>query len=154
MSGYLALGDLIEARLRASLAPDWPALAVLGARDLAGVRVSGERLPAVHVLYAGDQVLAQDEGTPQTLLEVDQQWMVVVCVADTRASTDAHGELGSLLEAVLLLLQGWCPGTGSHGELRRVQAQAPIYSGGVMRVPLMFRSRTFSVGERRTGPCL
>ena len=145
---YLALGGLIAAHL-ADLTRQWPRLAIVEGRELAAIRDgtarTAERLPAIHVLYAGDVLAAsQARGAMQT---IDQQWLVVPCVADLRESGESADTLGELIDAALLALQGWQP-SDVHGELRRVQAPGPIYRGGVMRVPLQFRSRLLRLGER------
>jgi len=144
---YLALGGLIEQHITAALRPTWPTLAVLSARDLAGVRESEQRLPAVHVLYVGDRLEApQGRGAVQT---IDQGWMVVAAVRDLRDAEASAEQMGPLLDALLHLLLGWRP-SPEHGELRREQAPTPIYRSGVLYVPLLFRSRLLRVGSRLT----
>jgi hypothetical protein len=143
---YLALGDLIEARL-AALRPRWPQLAILPARDLAGVRESEQRLPAVHVLYAGDQLdAAQARGAIQT---TDQGWLVVAAVRDVRQPGVSAAQMGELLDGLLTTLLGWRP-SDAHSPLRRVQGPNPTYRGAVLYVPLLFRSRLLRTGGRLT----
>jgi hypothetical protein len=145
MAHYLDLGDIIARRLSEQLRATQPNLAVLSARDLAGVRESEQRLPAVHVLYAGDNIdTAQGRGAMQT---VDQGWMVVCAVRDLRGSDTSAADMGELIDDVLQTLLGWHP-SATHGHLRRVSAPAPIYRGGVFYVPLLFRSRLLRIGER------
>ncbi|MCU0843254.1 MAG: hypothetical protein MUC79_16285 [Thiobacillaceae bacterium] len=145
MDNYLALGGLIRERLR-PLTEQWPTLSVLSARDLVGVRLAEERLPAVHVLYMGDRM--RDEIAHHGRLQVvDQVWGIIVSHRDLRDTSEAIDSVGGMISAVLAQLQGWQPpGVNADGTLRRVQAPDPMYQNGVLRVPLYFQARALSRG--------
>jgi hypothetical protein len=140
-ANHLALGPVILDRLQ-DLKRTWPSLALLSARDLAGVRLAEERLPAVHVLYVGDDLPATDPKS--ALVEVDQVWGVVASVRDARQVGEAQVEVGEIITAILARLQGWTPPEGR--PLRRVRAPGPLYHAGILRVPVYFTGRVLSRG--------
>ena len=98
---FLATEARLITRVRALL-PAWPARAVMGAADMAGVQDLGQFAPAVFVVYAGTQleqgqsggVLLWGAGALRQLL---QQWRVVLQLRNAQGAALGDGlRLGAL----------------------------------------------------------
>lgn len=111
----------------------------------------GKLSPALHVLYAGDQIPGSpDSGTDDGYAQVvTQQWMVIVAVRDVQdmqGGTGVRATAGPLIADVLGRLSGWEPGPG-FTPMRRVQAPGPRYVDGFGFFPLMFVTQLLFTGD-------
>lgn len=128
LTDHLAVEGLLIARIGAQVQG---LRAVLSAADLAGVSQTQQVTPAVHVLYAGDQVPTGEgargwTGTPQ---KINQHWMAVVAVRNARTQRSgeaARSDAGPLLSQLIAALAGYTLGP-DFGPLMRVPAPQPAY---------------------------
>lgn len=137
MNDFLAAEPLMAARLREEL----PEVTVLGARDLATVRESGQVTPALHLLL--DRFDVGDQTPDGTAQEIVQQWLVILVVRSAegvRGGAGAKGVAGPLLVRTIRALSGWLPPGGEFTPLRHLRpALRPEYSpGGFLYFPLSF----------------
>lgn len=131
VADHLMLEPLIIDRLSAELGNT--VRQVASAADLAGVTEGSQISPAIHVLYAGDQIPTGEGargqfGVPQ---QVEQRWNVVVAVRNARTQRSgaaARNEAGPLLAAVCRALAGWQP-DAAFTAFRRRNAPPPAYTG-------------------------
>ncbi|MFW5920923.1 MAG: phage tail terminator protein [Polyangiales bacterium] len=138
---YLAAEGLLVERLREELTTV-PERHVLTAPDLAEVDEQQQFTPAVHVIYAGDEVVESDDARAGDGGEqiVRQRWYTVAAVRNVReprAGAGAREAAGEILAEILPTLAGWVPGAG-YGPLVRRQAPEAAYSHGYFYVPLLW----------------
>jgi hypothetical protein len=122
MDDMLAAESLIVARLQAAL-PD--SVRVLTGTDPAITRSSGQLLPAVFVLFGGDEVV---QAAGQRRLRFGQRWEVSLAVrsVNDRAGTAAKDAAGPLLVQIHDALCGWRP-SPDYSELTRQPMARPEY---------------------------
>ena len=139
-NNFMALEPHLVALVREAVA-DWrPVVHVLTAADLAGVKESAQRTPAVHVIYGGWRV-AEDIGTSVRLTHT---WYVVAAVrnvADARAGSAARQDAGLLLAWVTgALLAARVP--GATQPLALVTPPPAQYAAGFQYIPAAFQAET------------
>lgn len=128
----------IVARLKEALADLQPAVHVLTAAELAGVKESAQHTPAVHVVWSGFRVA--ESRSDGKLARLDHTWLVVAAVRNvqgTRSGAAARAEAGDLAARAGAALMGFRP-PNVAGPMRLTPAPAPGYSGGFMYLPLAF----------------
>ncbi len=128
----------IVARLKEALAGLQPAVHVLTAAELAGVKESAQHTPAVHVVWSGFRVLeSRGDGKAARL---DHTWLVVAAVRNvqgTRSGAAARAEAGDLAARAGAALMGFRP-PNVAGPMRLTSAPPAGFSGGFMYLPLAF----------------
>lgn len=146
---HLALEDLLVSRVRDELAADSlvPERNVFTAADLADVEERQQQTPAVHVIYAGDELVGggDAEGGAQVLA---QRWYTVVAVRnvrDTRGGAGVRTVAGPILARLIRALSDWTPGPGYTALIRR-QGPEAAYSAGFAYYPLLWSSNIVTLG--------
>jgi hypothetical protein len=141
-NNFLAPEPHIVQRLKAALAGRVPAVHVLTAAELAGVKESSQLTPAVHVVWNGFKVL---ETRPDgAVARLDHTWLIVTAVrnaADTRTGAAARRDAGELMARAGAALMGFRP-PNTVGPMRLAPAPAAGYSGGFQYLPLAFLVET------------
>lgn len=135
---YLAAGE----RLRELLLP----LKGLGlkevfvATDLEAVANLGQHTPAIHVIYQGERENETSQSGRQSAF--DQVWLLVLVHRATPKEASAGVWLGRMLQAVAGRACG-------DSTFRRESASVkPSYKGGVVYLPLAFKTTVKFKGER------
>ncbi|HHO2160285.1 hypothetical protein GOY18_13110 [Aeromonas hydrophila] len=135
---YLAAGE----RLRELLLP----LKGLGlkevfvATDLEAVANLGQHTPAIHVIYQGERENETSQSGRQSAF--DQVWLLVLVHRATPKEVSAGVWLGRMLQAVAGRACG-------DSTFRRESASVkPSYKGGVVYLPLAFKTTVKFKGER------
>ncbi|WP_421281619.1 phage tail terminator protein [Aeromonas taiwanensis] len=135
---YLAAGD----RLRELLSPlkSQGLKEVFVATDIAAVTNLGQHAPAVHVIYQGEREV---EGSQSgRVSSFDQLWLVVLVHRASPKEVSAGVWLGRMLQAVAGRACG-------DSTFRRETAPVkPSYKGGVVYLPLAFKTTVKFKGER------
>jgi hypothetical protein len=132
----------IVARLKTALADLQPAVHVLTAAELAGVKESAQHTPAVHVVWRGFRVA--ESRIDGKVARLDHTWLVVAAlrnVQGTRSGAAARAEAGDLTARAGAALMGFRP-PNAAGPMRLAPAPAAGYSGGFMYLPLAFNLET------------
>lgn len=115
--------------------------AVLPAWDLAAVTERTQVVPAVHVVYDGEDPIEQ---SGRRVLE-EQRFLVVIVVRNVRDCLGGSGaaEDAKVLRAkVLEALTGFSP-TPNHKPMQRAKARAtPHYTPGFAYLPIAFTTRS------------
>jgi len=141
MANHLEAEQLIKARLFARV-PSIDSKHIFSAADLEGVKERSQATPALHLLYAGDNVIASSSGNGQAQ-EFEQLWNVVVVVRNVR---DISGEAtrlqsGEIIDSVLKALQGWNP-SPAHSKLKRKSSPyRPTYRNGFAYFSFQFSTQ-------------
>lgn len=147
---YLMLEDLLVARIRSAM----PELkAVLTAMDLATVQEQRQLEPAVHVVYAGDEVgsgagMQGGSGAAQIAAQV---WMVVLVVKFAGAASVKSGkgnrqQAGPLIAKLLQCLCGWQP-PAPMSSLKRSNGPKVAYQNGFAYFPFNFKTQHVLLGK-------
>lgn len=139
-NNWLALEPHLEQLLRSAVAGASPAVHVLTAADLADVKESAQKSPAVHLIYGGYRI-AQDVGTAWRLVH---KWFAVVVVrsaATQRTGKAARQAAGPMVAQVVGALIGANP-PGATRPLTLVSPPAASYSGGYQYIPSAFEVET------------
>lgn len=139
---FLAVEPHLLARLKDAMAGLSPAVHVLTAADLAGVKETAQRTPAVHLVWGGFKPLESRPDGKQVRL--DHTWLVVTAVrnvAGTKAGAAARAEAGPLMARAGAALMGFRP-PGVAGPMRMTATQSAYYSAGFMYLPLAFLVET------------
>jgi len=135
---YFSAEQLIRNRLTDKLTKI-PSSSILVASDLVNVTESSQINPAVHVVYAGDNL--GDERGDGLAQKVEQQWQVIVVSRNMKNNSkqQAITESGELVSEVLSALQGFTL-SPSHSRLKRVQAGKPTYRKGFAYFSFQFQT--------------
>lgn len=139
-NNWLALEPHLEQLLRSAVAGASPAVHVLTAADLADVKESAQKSPAVHLIYGGYRI-AEDVGTAWRLAH---KWFAVVVVrsaATQRTGKAARQAAGPMVAQVVGALIGANP-PGATRPLTLVSPPAASYSGGYQYIPSAFEVET------------
>jgi hypothetical protein len=129
----------IVARLQEALADLQPAVHILTAAQLAGVKENAQHTPAVHVVWGGFRVL--ESRSDGKLARLDHTWLVVAAVRNvqgTRSGAASRAEAGQLAARAGAALMGFRP-PNVAGPMRLAPAPAAGYSAGFMYLPLAFQ---------------
>ncbi|CAD7506730.1 phage tail terminator protein [Aeromonas dhakensis] len=135
---YLAAGE----RLRELLLPlkGQGLKEVFVATDLEAVANLGQHTPAIHVIYQGERENETSQSGRQSVF--DQVWLLVLVHRATPKETSAGVWLGRMLQAVAGRACG-------DSTFRRESAPVkPSYKGGVVYLPLAFKTTVKFKGER------
>ncbi|MDE8809494.1 hypothetical protein P0C28_09485 [Aeromonas hydrophila] len=135
---YLAAGD----RLRELLLPlkGQGLKEVFVATDLEAVANLGQHTPAIHVIYQGERESETSQSGRQSAF--DQVWLLVLVHRATPKEASAGVWLGRMLQAVAGRACG-------DSTFRRETAPVkPSYKGGVVYLPLAFKTIVKFKGER------
>ncbi len=139
-NNFLALEPLLVAAVKTAVAGISPAVHVLTAADLAGVKESAQRTPAVHIIYGGYRV-DEDLLTAWRLAHTWYAVVVVRHVADQRSGAAARAAAGPLLALVM----GALAGTSLPGLTRPLVLTSPPraeFRAGVQYLPSSFIAET------------
>ena len=139
-SRFLGLEPLITERLKAAVAGLSPAVHVLAAPDLAGVKESMQKTPAIHVLFAGYR--PGPEATPG-IATIEQQWVTVIAVrnvSQTAQGGAARMDAGPLADLVVEQLEGHR--FSGFKALHIGAAPQPGYSAGFFYLPIGWKVQT------------
>ncbi|MFM4851495.1 phage tail terminator protein [Aeromonas caviae] len=135
---YLAAGE----RLRELLLPlkGQGLKEVFVATDLEAVANLGQHTPAIHVIYQGERESETSQSGRQSAF--DQVWLLVLVHRATPKEPSAGVWLGRMLQAVAGRACG-------DSTFRRETAPVkPSYKGGVVYLPLAFKTTVKFKGER------
>ena len=135
---YLAAGE----RLRELLLPlkGQGLKEVFVATDLEAVANLGQHAPAIHVIYQGERESETSQSGRQSAF--DQVWLLVLVHRTTPKEASAGVWLGRMLQAVAGRACG-------DSTFRRESAPVkPSYKGGVVYLPLAFKTTVKFKGER------
>ena len=135
---YLQAGE----RLRELLAPlkTKGLKEVFVATDLEAVANLGQHTPAIHVIYQGERESETTQSGRQSAF--DQVWLLVLVHRATPKEASAGVWLGRMLQAVAGRACG-------DSTFRRESAPVkPSYKGGVVYLPLAFKTTVKFKGER------
>ena len=135
---YLAAGE----RLRELLLPlkGQGLKEVFVATDLEAVANLGQHTPAIHVIYQGERESETSQSGRQSAF--DQVWLLVLVHRATPKQASAAVWLGRMLQAVAGRACG-------DSTFRRESAPVkPSYKGGVVYLPLAFKTTVKFKGER------
>lgn len=135
---YLAAGE----RLRELLLPlkGQGLKEVFVATDLEAVANLGQHTPAIHVIYRGERESETSQSGRQSAF--DQVWLLVLVHRATPKEASAGVWLGRMLQAVAGRACG-------DSTFRRESAPVkPSYKGGVVYLPLAFKTTVKFKGER------
>ncbi len=135
---YLAAGE----RLRELLLPlkGQGLKEVFVATDLEAVANLGQHTPAIHVIYQGERESETSQSGRQSVF--DQVWLLVLVHRATPKEASAGVWLGRMLQAVAGRACG-------DSTFRRESAPVkPSYKGGVVYLPLAFKTTVKFKGER------
>lgn len=139
-NNYFAAEDAIVARLKAQV----PSITqVLTPFSIGDMLEASQPSPALHVIYAGDNVVGNEAGQG-AMRVIGQRWLVVLAVRTPRAQLQDTSELRRLagvhIPPILKALQGWAPVTWMR-PLGRVSGPPAGYSSSFGYFPFMFEGR-------------
>ncbi|MNS18387.1 hypothetical protein D3C72_500780 [compost metagenome] len=113
---------------------------VFVATDLEAVANLGQYTPAIHVIYQGERESESSQSGRQSAF--DQVWLLVLVHRATPKEASAGVWLGRMLQAVAGRACG-------DSTFRRETAPVkPSYKGGVVYLPLAFKTTVKFKGER------
>jgi len=139
LPNLLALEPELLARLKTVLAGQTPAVHVLSADDLAGVKEEQQLVPAVHLLYQGYRV-TQASRADGRAARIEQTWLAVVAtrnVANLKSADAARAQAGLLAGQVAKGLMGF-KAAGAAGPLKLATAPGAGFNKGYGYLPLAF----------------
>ena len=139
-NNWLALEPHLLALIAQAVHGMSPAVHVLTRAELADVKESAQRTPAVYVIYGGYRI-AQDIGTAW---ELDHTWYVVAAVrnvAAARSGQAARQDAGALATHVVGALAG-AQVQGATQTLKLITPPPARYSGGFQYLPSAFLATT------------
>lgn len=139
-NNFMALEPHLVALVQAAVEGLSPAVHVLTAAEIADVKESAQRTPAVHVIYGGYTV-AEDL---RTAWRLEHTWYAVVVVrsaATQRTGAAARAEAGPLVARVINALAG-ASVPGSAGPLTLTTPPKAGYPAGFQYIPSAFTVET------------
>lgn len=139
-NNFMALEPRLVELVRQAVEGMSPAVHVLTTAELADVKESAQRTPAVHVIYGGYRI-AEDIGTAW---ELDHTWYVVVAVrnfAAARSGQAARQDAGALAAHVVGALAG-AQVIGATKPLSLMSPPPARYAGGFQYLPSAFLAKT------------
>ncbi|MEG0976308.1 MAG: hypothetical protein RSD57_14535 [Comamonas sp.] len=140
VNDFMALEPHIVALVQKAVQGMKPAVHVLTAADLADVKESAQKAPAIHVIYGG-YVVTEDL---RVTWRLRHKWYVVAAVrnvAKQRTGEAARAEAGSLGAGVAAALAG-ASLPGAATGLSLVTPPAARYSAGFQYIPSAFEVET------------
>lgn len=143
LDDYFGAEPLIVARLKEKLGTLVPDNHYFTPFSLGDMVEGSQPSPAVHVIYAGDVVTADNAGQ-RTKQFVGQRWLVILAVRSAKAqltdTSDIRAKAGVIVPALLDALQGWAPAEWMR-PLGRVSGPAAGFSSSFAYFPFMFEGR-------------
>lgn len=139
-NNFMALEPHLVELVRGAVKGMQPAVHVLTAADIADVKETAQRTPAVHVIYGGYRV-AEDIGTAW---ELEHTWYVVAAVrnvATARTGQAARQDAGALAARVAGAMAG-AQVPGAIRPLTFVTPPAARYAAGFQYLPSAFQAAT------------
>ena len=139
-NNFLALEPHLVALVQAAVAGLSPAVHVLTAADLADVKESAQRTPAVHLIYGGYSVVED----LRTAWRLEHTWYAVVAVrsaATQRSGAAARAEAGPLVTLVINALAG-ASMPGASSLLALTTPPTVGYAAGFQYIPSAFTVET------------
>lgn len=139
-NNWLALEDPLLELIKQAVEPVKPAVHVLTAADLADLKESAQKTPAVHLIYGGYRV-AEDLGTS---LRLAHKWFAVVAVrnvATPRSGQAARQAAGPLVARVAGALVG-ARIAGAIQPLALVTPPPARYQAGYQYIPSAIEAET------------
>lgn len=135
---YLAAGEALKGLLLPLKGQGLKEVFV--ATDLEAVANLGQHTPAIHVIYQGERESETSQSGRQSAF--DQVWLLVLVHRATPKEASAGVWLGRMLQAVAGRACG-------DSTFRRETAPVkPSYKGGVVYLPLAFKTTVKFKGER------
>ena len=139
-NNFLALEARLVELVKQAVVGISPAVHVLTAADLADVKESAQRTPAVHIIYGGYRI-AEDQVTAWRLVHKWYAVVVVRHVGTQRTGTAARAAAGPLLSRVLGALAG-ASVPGASRPLEWITPPGPEFRAGVQYLPSAFTAET------------
>lgn len=139
-NNFLALEPHLVSLVKNAVAGISPVVHVLTAADLADVKESAQRTPAVHLIYGGYQVV-EDQKTAWRLAHTWYAVVVVKHVGAQRTGAAARAAAGPLLALVLGALAG-ASLPGATRPLEWITPPRPEFRAGVQYLPSAFTAET------------
>ena len=139
-NNWLALEPHLLALIADAVQGMNPAVHVLSSADLADVKESAQKTPAVHLIYGGYRI-TDDLGTAWSLAHIWYAVVVVRNVATQRSGQAARQSAGPLVAAVVGALVG-AKVVGSTRPLTLVSPPPASYRAGHQYIPSAFEVET------------
>ena len=139
-NNWLALEPHLLALLRQAVQGMSPAVHVLTSADLADVKESAQKTPAVHLIYGGYRI-AEDLGTAWRLAHKWYAVVVVRNVALARSGQAARQDAGPMVAQVVGALVG-ANVPGATRALTLVSPPPATYRVGHQYIPSAFEAET------------
>ena len=139
-NNFLAMEPHLVALLQAAVVSLSPAVHVLTAAEIADVKESAQKTPAVHVIYGGYTV-AEDL---RTAWRLEHTWYAVVAVRSAstqRTGAAARAEAGPLVTRVINALAG-ASVPGAASLLALTTPPRAGYAAGFQYIPTAFTVET------------
>lgn len=141
ITNYFEAEESIIKRLRESVPELKDVLTPFSVGDMVE---SSQPSPSVHVIYAGDSVVANEAGKGTNRM-IDQKWLIVLAVRTPKAQLQHTSEIrtlaGPLIPKVLGCLQGWAPTDWMRPLGRASGGPSAGYSSSFAYFPFMFEGR-------------
>ena len=139
-NNWLALEPHLLALVAQAVQGMSPAVHVLTSADLADVKESAQKTPAVHLIYGGYRI-AEDLGTAWRLEHTWYAVVVVRNVATQRSGQAARQAAGPLVAAVVAALVG-ASVPGASRPLTLASPPPASYRAGHQYIPSAFQAET------------
>ena len=139
-NNWLALEPHLLALIGHAVQGMSPAVHVLSSADLADVKESAQKTPAVHLIYGGYRI-TDDLGTAWSLAHIWYAVVVVRNVATQRSGQAARQSAGPLVAAVVGALVG-AKVVGATRPLTLVSPPPASYRAGHQYIPSAFAVET------------
>jgi hypothetical protein len=132
---FLALGPLVQAKLRETLPPQ---VFVLDSKDLASITEQQQPAPAVHVLFGGFMPRAGNAAWE----ELEQRWITVIVVrnvASLPGAASSELDAGPLMMATINALRPWAVPLDGFGTLHLDTPMKPAFKSGFGYYPIAWK---------------
>ena len=139
-NNWLALEPHLLALIAQAVQGMSPAVHVLTSADLADVKESAQKTPAVHLIYGGYRI-AEDLGTAWRLAHKWYAVVVVRNVAGARSGQAARQDAGPMVARVVGALVG-ASVPGATRPLTLVSPPPATYRAGHQYIPSAFEAET------------
>ena len=139
-NNFMALEPRLVELVHSAVQGMSPAVHVLTSADLADVKESAQRTPAVHLIYGGYRI-AEDLGTAWRLAHKWYAVVVVRNVAGARSGHAARQDAGPMVAQVVGALVG-AQVPGATRALTLVSPPPARYAGGFQYLPSAFLAKT------------
>lgn len=142
INNYLFLEELLINRVKAEVTG---LKTVKGIPELASVAEEAQIVPAVYIIYLGDEIAegANQQGARMNTQLVTQHWAAVLATnpADTyKTGAIARRQAGQLIAHLLKVLTGWIPAQGCQPMRRAAGRVEGVYINGFYYLPFIFKT--------------